>query len=151
MIISYHWLREEKKPFFSLWEFKGSSFEQTWIPISQGCILPSLVEISRACFGKEDFLILSMYFPYFVIISPWKGVEPFIWKKLNSLYPGMHCAKFGWNWPSGSGEEAFLISSFRNYLPLKKGGALYLKNLYPLHPRMHCASLVEISPVVLEK
>ena len=36
--------------------------------------------------GEEDFLNLSMYFHYFVIISP--------------------CVKFGWNWPSGSGDNA---------------------------------------------
>ena len=28
--------------------------------------------------GEEDFKILSMYFSYFVIISPWKRVGPFI-------------------------------------------------------------------------
>ena len=55
--------------------------------------------------GEEDFLILSMYFCYFVIISPWKRAWPFIWTNLNPLHPRMLCAKFGWNWPSGSGEE----------------------------------------------
>ena len=29
----------------------------------------------------------------------------FIWTNLNPLHPRMLCAKFGWNWPSGSGEE----------------------------------------------
>ena len=29
----------------------------------------------------------------------------FIWTNLNPLQPRMLCAKFGWNWPSGSGEE----------------------------------------------
>ena len=29
----------------------------------------------------------------------------FIWTNLNSLHPRKLCAKFGWNWPSGSGEE----------------------------------------------
>ena len=30
---------------------------------------------------------------------------PFIWRNLNPLHPRMHCAKFGWNWPSGYGED----------------------------------------------
>ena len=49
-----------------------------------------------------------MYFRiiYFVIISPWKRAGHFIWKNLNP----MRCAKFDWNWPSGSGED-FKISS----------------------------------------
>ena len=61
--------------------------------------------------GEEDFLISSMYmyFRYFVIISPWKRVGPFIWTNLNPLYPSMLCAKFGWNWLSGSGKKIFKI------------------------------------------
>ena len=31
----------------------------------------------------------------------------FIWTNLNPLHPRMLCAKFGWNWPSGSEEEWF--------------------------------------------
>ena len=62
--------------------------------------------------GEEDFLISSMYFHYFVIISPWKRADPFIWTNLNPLYPRVLCAKFGWNWPSGSGEENFLICQY---------------------------------------
>ena len=84
--------------------------------------------------GEKDFIILSMYFHYFVIISPWKRAGPFIWTNLNPLHPRMLCAKFSWNWLSGSGEEDFLILSmffpyFCNYLPLEKGGALHLNKL----------------------
>ena len=83
---------------------------------------------------KKIFLILSIYFRYFVIISPWKRVGPFIWTNLNLLHPRILCTKFGWNWPSGSGEEDFfnfinLFLLFLNYLPLEKGGALYLNKL----------------------
>ena len=55
--------------------------------------------------GEEDFLISSMYFCYFVIISLWKRAGPFIWTNLNPLHPRMLCVKFGWNWPSGFGED----------------------------------------------
>ena len=58
-------------------------------------------------FGEEDFLISSMYFRYFINISPWKGTGPFIWTNLNPLDPRMIFAKFGWNWLFGSGEEDF--------------------------------------------
>ena len=40
--------------------------------------------------------ILSVHFSYFVIISPWKRVYPFLWTNLIPLYPRMLCAKFGW-------------------------------------------------------
>ena len=46
-----------------------------------------------------------MYFCYFAIIYPWKRAWPFNWINKNSLHPSMLCAKFGWNWFSGSGEE----------------------------------------------
>ena len=91
--------------------------------------------------GEEDFLISSMYFRYFVIISPWERVGPFIWTNLNPLHQRMLCAKFGWNWLSGSREEDFLISSmyFRYFLiisPWKRAGPPYiLTNLNSLHPK----------------
>ena len=63
--------------------------------------------------GEKGFLISSMYFRYFVIISPWKRAGPFIWTNLNPLYLRMLCAKFGWNWPSGSGEEDENVKSLQ--------------------------------------
>ena len=38
---------------------------------------------------KKIFIILSMNFRYFVIISPWKRVGPFICTKLNPLHKRM--------------------------------------------------------------
>ena len=82
-----------------------------------------------------------MYFCYFVIISPWKRAGAFIWTNLNLLHPRMLCAKFGWNWPSGSGEEDLffkfvkVFSQFPNYLPLEKGGGLHLNKLEDPSPK----------------
>ena len=53
----------------------------------------------------EDFKISSTYFRYFNFISFWKETRPFIWRNLNPLHLRMLCAKFGWNWSNGSGEE----------------------------------------------
>ena len=38
-------IKRRKKTLLTSWEFIGSSFEQTWIPFTQGCFVPSLVEI----------------------------------------------------------------------------------------------------------
>ena len=38
--------------------------------------MPSLVEIGSVVLEKKIFLISSMYFLYFEIISPWKGLGP---------------------------------------------------------------------------
>ena len=54
-----------------------------------------------------------MYFHHFVIIYPWKRAGSFIWTNLNPLHPRMLCAKFGWNWPSGSGEEDEHVKSLQ--------------------------------------
>ena len=80
-------------------------------------------------------------------------------RALNPIHPRILCAKFGWDWLSGSREEDFLnfvnvFSLFRNYLPLEKDGALHLNELANLNPfTQGCfvPSLVEIGPVVLEK
>ena len=51
----------------------------------------------------------------------------------------MHCAKFGWNWLSGSGEEDLNFVSefslFCNYLPLEKGGTLHLNKIESSLPK----------------
>ena len=67
-------------------------------------------------------------------------VKPFICKTLSPLHPRMLYAKFGWNWPNGSGEEDFYIfvnvfSLFCNNLPLQKGGALHLYKLESPSPK----------------
>ena len=83
-----------------LWKGQGSSFEQTWIPFTKRCFVLSLVEIGPLVLQKM-ILNLSMYFRYFVMISPWKRAGPFIWTNLNPLHPRMLCAKFihSFKWP----------------------------------------------------
>ena len=59
--------------------------------------------------GEEDFYISSIYFCYLVFCNylPLEREGPFVWTNLNLLYPRMHCAKFGWNWPNGSRGEIY--------------------------------------------
>ena len=63
----------------------------------------------------EDFLISPMYFRYFLIVSPCKKAGPFFWINMNHLLSRMLCAKFGWNRPSGSGEEDENVTSLRQW------------------------------------
>ena len=48
----YHNADSENKE-KNLWEFIGSSFEQTWNPFTQGCFVPSLVEIDQVVLEKK--------------------------------------------------------------------------------------------------
>ena len=64
----------------------------------------------------------------------------FIWTNLNHHHTRIFCDKFGWNWPSCSGECFFLnfinvFSLFHNYLPLEKGWALLLNKLESCSPK----------------
>ena len=70
------------------------AFCQVWLKLAQW-------------FWRRNILNTSMYFRYFVIISPWNRTGPFIWRNLNPIYPRMICAKLSWNWSSGSSEEDF--------------------------------------------
>ena len=55
----------------------------------------------------------------------------------------MLCAKFGWKWLSGSGEDFWILSMYFRYFviicPWKRAGPFIWKNLNSLHPRMLCA------------
>ena len=48
-------IKRRKNQLFTLWEFNGSSFEQTWIPYIPVPIVPILVEISPAVLEKRIF------------------------------------------------------------------------------------------------
>ena len=77
--------------------------------------------------GEEKPIIFFLRIKWFLI-----------WTNLNPLHL---CAKFGWNWPSGSGKEDFYRFHqciFCNYLSLEKSAALHLI-LNPFHPMMLCA------------
>ena len=104
---------------FPLWELNGycSSIVQTWIPIAQGCFVPSLDDIGPVIL--EEISKFRHVFSLFRNISLLKWTWLSIWTNLNPHPPSMHCAKFRslhpkmfyakftWNWPSGSGEEDF--------------------------------------------
>ena len=58
--------------------------------------------------SEEDIFNFVNVFSLFHNYLPLEmGGGGFIWTILNPLYPKMLCAKFGCNWPSGSGEDDF--------------------------------------------
>lgn len=83
---------------------RGSRFKQTEFYTTLWCFhtcnsLPGQL----VCW--EDFLKLSKKFHSISTIFPWKRAWPFVITNLSPLYRIMHCAKFGWNMPRGSGEK----------------------------------------------
>ena len=51
--------------------------------------------------------------PQLIFIFPLGRTWPYIWTNLNPVQPGILCAKFGWNWPSGCGEEDENVKNLR--------------------------------------
>ena len=105
--------------------------------------MPSLVEIGLVVLEKMIFQICTV-FSQFRNYHPLEKNWPLIWTNLNPLHPRSLCAKFGWNWPSGSGEDDFfnfvyVFSLFRNYPLLGKNWPFIWTNLNSLQPMMHCA------------
>ena len=87
-----------------------------------------------------------MYFPYFLITSPWERVGPFIWivpslVKIGPLVLEKKILKF-----CECIFRYFVIISRR-----KRVGPFIWTNLNPLHPRCIVPSLIDIGQVVLEK
>ena len=118
---------------------KGRAFISTNLnPFTQGCIVPNLVRIDTVVLEKIlKFCQCILDFLYLSTLG--NKVEPFIWTNLNPLYPRILCAKFGWNWSSGSGEEGFWISlMYYHYFliisPLEIGWSPSLENLNSLQP-----------------
>ena len=99
----------------------------------------------------EWSLFVKIWIPFTLLKRAW----PFIWRNVNPLHPRMLRVKFGWNWPSGSGENIFINSSeciFTISLssPLRIGCLPLLEfeqSGIPHHPRMLCAKFGLIWPL----
>ena len=102
---------------------------------------------------EEDFLVSSLYFKYFVIISPWKRAWPFIWINLNHFHLRMLCYKFGWNWPSGSGVNVKSLQTDKRTTDDRRSESFRGNNVrkqpcvgFPyLLPSMQCAAVRTMS------
>ena len=71
------------------------------MPFTKRYFVQSLVDIGQVALEKNIFKYCQWIFTI-LQLSP---QDPSLEKKLNPLHPKMLCAKFGWNWLSGSGED----------------------------------------------
>ena len=107
-----------------LGERRGPSFEQTWIPSTQGCFVTCLVEIGPVDLEKKSKIgkvhrqrnrqtdtqtdkqtmddRRSEKLTRAFSSGKLKKVGPFIYTNLNPLHPRMFCAKLSWKWHIGS-------------------------------------------------
>ena len=129
----------------TLWELNGSSFDQTWIPYTQRCFVPNLVEIGPAVLEKKILNFVNVFwnslFRNYLPLEKGKALDL---NKLESSSPKdalcqvwLKLAQRFWRNRFLNFVNVFLL--FRNYLPLEKGGPFICTKLNPHHPRMHCA------------
>ena len=90
---------------------QGPLFQRNLIPWTQGCSVPSLVEICPVVLKKKS----SMYFNYAAIILLWQRTWSFIWTNLNHLHLGILYIKYDRTW-LGYSEEANMWKDMDGYL-----------------------------------
>ena len=74
-----------------------------WINFTQWCFVLSIVEIGRLVLEKKIFKLVNV-FQLFHNYLPLEKCGALHLNKLESPLSRMLCVKFGWNWPTGSGE-----------------------------------------------
>ena len=109
------------------------AFEQTWIPFTQGCFVPNLVEIGQAVLEKKIFEFRQCIFAIWLLSYPGKErahhLNKFEWcillslVEIDTVVQEKKIFKF-----------CQFFSVFGNYLPLEKGGVLYLNKLVSPFP-----------------
>ena len=121
----------------------GLSFEQTCIHFTQGCLdsfCENWLKLAK-WFWKKILKVFNVFYVLFNIHI----------NKFESLHPRMLGAQFFWFWRS-SVNVFWTIFMFCNYLSLGKGhGPSFKQTLIKFTQNYFAPSLVEISPLVLEK
>ena len=106
--------------------------------------------------GKESFLISSMYFRYFIIISPWKRAGSFFEQTWIPFTKGCSVSSFVWIGPVVSDTNIFkFLQMYFSYFviisPGKGCGPSFRQSWIPITQGCFVPCLVEIDPLVLEK
>ena len=131
-------IKRRKKPLQSWWELNGSSLNKIKSHSPKDALCQVWLKLAQ-WFWRRRFLNFVNVFLLFRNYLPLEKGWALLMNKLDSFHPRMLCAKFGWNWLSGSGEDFLnfvnLLSLFLNYLPLEKGRAHHLNKLESPSPK----------------
>ena len=113
--------------------------KKAWILFTQECFCAKFGRNQSYSPVEEDYKFCQCIFAFSLFFPLRKKTWYFIWTTWISIHPRMLCAKFGWNWHSGSGED-FQISSmhFRHFGSIP----LYFSKFHPLYQRMLCAKFL---------
>ena len=115
-----------------------SLFVKHWVPFTQGCFMPTLVEIDLMVLQEKNLDFVnecSLFRNNLPLEKGW----PFIWTNLNFLHQKMFCTEFSWNWPGDFLNFVNVFSWFPNFIPLEMVWPFMWTHFHPLHTRMLCA------------
>ena len=118
------------------------SFEQTWIPFTQGCLaVPNLIEIGPVVLEENIFKFHRCIFSIYIFSWP-ENVWPFIWRNLNpltALYPRCFMLSLIEFALSGSGEFCLCIFAILFIIsPSERAWVFIWRILKSLYPKMFC-------------
>ena len=80
-------------------------FEQNWIPFTEGCFVPSLVEIDPVLMRRRFFNFVNVFLLFHNYLPLEEGGALHLNKFESPFIQGCVVPSVDWNWPSGSGEE----------------------------------------------
>ena len=112
---------------------RDPSFEKTWIPFTEGCFVPSLVEIDPVLMRRRFFNFVNVFSLFRNYLPLEKGGALHL-NKLESPSPkDVLCQVWlklaQWFWRRRFINFVNVFSLFHNYLPLEEDGALHLNKL----------------------
>ena len=147
-------IRRGKNPFNSFLRIEWSLVVKPWVSSPKDALCPVWLKLAP-WFCRRFFKFRECNFATSRLSPLGKGCGP-PFEQNRILSPKMLCAKIGWYWLSGSGEEDFLISSthFRYFVIIslwKRVGPFIWRNLNPFYVTMFVQRMVEIGYAVLEK
>ena len=139
---------KENKPIIYYMRIKWFSNWTNLISITQGCFSAKFGWNRHSGSGEKSLL----YFVYIFLLlnkyPPWKKGGALLLNKLDSHHPRMVCAKFGWNWRNGLGEDFWLLLMyFCDFVIIffgKGRGPSFEQTWIPFSQKCIVLSLVEI-------
>ena len=120
-------IKRRKNPIFTLWDLNGSSFEQTWIPFTQGCFCQICLKLAQRFWRRRfsNFFNVFSLFCNYRYIPLEKGWALHLNKLKSSSPKGALCQVWlklvQWFWRRRFLNFVSVFSLFLNYFPLEIG------------------------------
>ena len=129
----------------------GPSFEQTWLPITQGCFVPSLIEIGPVVLSRDFFKVGQFIFAISLLFPLGNGRAPSFKQTWIPITQGCFVPSLVESGPVVLKKKIFKVGqcifAISLLSPLGKGhGLSFVQTWIPITQGCFLPSLVEIGP-----